>query len=316
MRNKGMAIVCMLLLGGLAQAMTFTDWSPAVSVESIPGTHANFNTAYQDGCPAPSRDGLEIYMASNRPGGMGGLDIWVARRDSADDPFGEPVNLGAPVNTSADEFCPMPLRNGNGLLFVSTRAGGCGGADIYSSREHATRGWQTPVNLGCGVNSAADEASPSFVEYDDGRAELYFSSTRAGGFAADAPGAIAGDGDIYVSAILQDGAVEAPVLVDGVNTASDDFRPNVRRDGLEMFFDSSRLFGYGGLDVWSSVRDSASDPWSLPANAGPNINSAANETRPFLSWGGTTLYFGSNRPGIEGVADIFVATRVKETGAH
>jgi hypothetical protein len=51
-------------------------------------------------------------MASNRPGGQGGLDIWAAYRDSADDPFGAPVNLGSPINTAADEFCPTPLTNG------------------------------------------------------------------------------------------------------------------------------------------------------------------------------------------------------------
>ena len=59
-------------------------------------------------------------MASNRPGGKGGLDIWVARRDSVDEPFGAPENLPAPINSAADDFCPTPLRGGR-LLFVSRR---------------------------------------------------------------------------------------------------------------------------------------------------------------------------------------------------
>ena len=82
-------------------------------------------------------------MASNRPGGRGGLDIWAAHRDSADDPFDAPVNLGPPINTAADEFCPTPLINGKTLLFVSTKAGGCGGSDIYIAREHPQNGWES-----------------------------------------------------------------------------------------------------------------------------------------------------------------------------
>ena len=332
MSNKGIAIVCMLLAGGFVKAATYTEWSPAISVESVPGTDPMLNTEFQDGCPAPSRDGLRLFMASNRPGGQGGLDIWVAERESADDPWGAPVNLGAPINTAADEFCPTPLRNGRGLLFVSTKAGGCGGSDIYvawrnveffprrhlllGSWHHRDRGWFTPLHLGCRVNSVGDEASPFLVEYDKERTELYFSSTRAGGFSPDAPGAVVGDGDIYVSVVRASGKIDAPVLVDGVNTSANDLRPHLRRDGLELFFDSNRAGTLGGFDIWSAVRETASDAWSLPENAGPNINSTANETRPFLSTGATTLYFGTTRAGIEGVGDIFFAKRLKEPGTQ
>jgi hypothetical protein len=170
-----------------------------------------------------------------------------------------------------------------------------------------------PEHLGCGVNSAGDEASPFFVA-EEGRGALYFSSTRAGGFAADAPGAVTGDADIYASPVSEDGTIGSPVLVSGVNTSVNDFRPNVRRDGLEVFFDSNRAGGLGGLDVWSATREATTDPWSLPVNLGPNVNSAANETRPYLSWGGTTLYFGTTRAGVEGLGDIFIAMRTKETG--
>ena len=84
MRMKVMIVIGVLLAGGSAGAMQFTDWSPSISLESVPGTDSAINTAFQDGCPAPSKDGLSLYMASNRPGGQGGLDIWVAHRESAD----------------------------------------------------------------------------------------------------------------------------------------------------------------------------------------------------------------------------------------
>jgi len=97
-------------------AQNFGEWSPAASVESVPGTDPSFNTQFQDGCPAPARSHLVIYMASNRPGGQGGLDIWVSTRESTDDPWGPPSNLGAPINTAADEFCPTPIQNDRQLL--------------------------------------------------------------------------------------------------------------------------------------------------------------------------------------------------------
>ncbi len=315
MRIPNVILVSLVLAGVVTiQAMTFNDWAPAVNVESLPGTDPNFNTAFQDGCPAVSRDGLLLYMASNRPGGMGGLDIWVSSRESTNDPWGAPANLGPPINTAADEFCPSPLRDGHGLLFVSTKAGGCGGSDIYLSRNHINNGWSIPEHFGCEINSPADEASPFLVEYDGGTRELYFSSTRPGGFAADPPGAVSGDSDIYISAVLPDGSIAPPQLAPGVNTEFGDFRPNVRRDGLEIFFDSNRPGGFGSFDIWTATRDSTTQPWSVPINAGPHVNSAASETRAYLSWDALTLYFGSNRPGSEGAADIYAATRVKKTG--
>ena len=54
-------------------------WTQAARVESIPGTSPAFNGASLDGCPFVSHDGKTFYMASNRTGGLGGIDIWVWR---------------------------------------------------------------------------------------------------------------------------------------------------------------------------------------------------------------------------------------------
>ena len=64
-----------------------------------------------------------------------GPDIWVARRESTESAFGAPENLGAPINSTADDFCPTPVR-GSGLFFVSRRATAerCGLGDIYFAR--------------------------------------------------------------------------------------------------------------------------------------------------------------------------------------
>lgn len=296
-----------LCTAALAASGDFGPWSQATRVEAIPGTDPSFNGAALDGCPFVSRDGKTFYMASNRAGGLGGIDIWVSTRASADDPWGAPVNVGAPVNSEANDFCPTIARDGHLFYFVSNRSGGCGGDDIYTTRLRPD-GWDPVENLGCEVNSAANEASPfPLPERADGPV-LYFSSTRPGGFSAEAPGATAGDSDLYVSA-SHGGVFGAAELVPGANSASEDGQPNVRRDGLELFFFSTRTGTLGMADIYAATRSSASDPWSAPVNLGADVNSSAAETRPSLSWDGTTLYFGSTRSGGEGSSDHYVTTR-------
>jgi Tol biopolymer transport system component len=295
------------------QGGVFTSWSPAINVQSIPGTDPELNTASNDGCPTLASDGRTLFMASNRPGGLGGQDIWMATRESPDAPWGAPVNLGAPVNSAADDFCPSPTRNGHLFFFVSTRAGGCGGSDIYVTRwRNENLGWEEPVNLGCDINSAGNEASP-FLVHQAGGTVLYFSSNRAGGYSSEASGAITGDDDIYVSE-WHGGVFEPAQLVAGINTEFNDSRPNLSRDGRELFFDSNRTGTIGGADIYSAFRASALDPWSVPENLGSDVNSPAAETRASLSWDGTTLVFGSMRAGGEGSTDVYMTTRVRVAG--
>ena len=285
----------------------YTSWSPAVRVEAA-GADPSFNGAALDGCPFISHDGKTFYMASTRAGGLGGIDIWVSTRASEDDPWGAPVNAGAPVNSTSNDFCPTISRDGHRFYFVSNRPGGCGGDDIYTTRLRP-RGWDPVENVGCEVNSAANEASPFPLPDDGAGPVLYFSSNRPGGFTPEAPGAVSGDADLYVSD-WHGGGFAAAELVPGANSAAEDGQPNLRRDGLELFFFSTRPGTLGMADIYSSTRAKKSDPWSTPVNLGPNVNSKDGaETRPSLSWDGTTLYFGSTRPGGEGMADHYVTTR-------
>lgn len=284
----------------------FSAWSAALGAEAaLSGADASFNSPSLDGCPFTSRDGKSFYMASNRPGGLGGIDIWVSTRASTDEPWGPPVNVGAPVNSGADDFCPTLDRDGHHFFFVSRRVvdGACGGSDIYVSRLRGDGTYDEVENLGCEVNSAFDEASPFPLPQAGGPPVLYFSSTR--------PGLGAG-GDLYVSE-WRGSSYRTPTLIPGVNGPFDDGQPNVRRDGLELFFYSTRpdADALGGPDIYAATRASTRDPWSTPVNLGPAVNSSAGETRPSLSWDGTTLYFGSARPGGEGASDIYVSTRTK-----
>ena len=296
-----------------AVAIEFSDFGPATDIEAaLPGAHDNFNTTdYIEGCPFISRDGKKFFMASNRPGGLGGIDIWVSSRDHRDDPWGEPVNLGAPVNSAANDFCPTLARDGHTFYFVSTRdvEGSCGGGDIYVTRLRNDGEFDAPRNLGCTVNSAHNEFSPFPMPESHTGPVLYFSSTRP------RPGAAGEGGDIYM-AQSRGGAFGPAQLVPGVNSLADDGHPNVRRDGLEMFFYSRRTDlpgAQGGPDIYRATRASTSDAWSTPINLGAEINSAASETRPSLSWDGTRLYFGSSRAGS---SDIYVTTRERGHGGN
>ena len=296
-----------LVSAATAEASQFSDWAPAQKIDEIAANSTELNTPSLDGCPIQAPDGLSLYMASNRPGGHGGLDIWVARRATTDAPFGAPENLGEPINSVSDDFCPTPV-HGNGLFFVSRRTTteSCGLGDIYFSRLNPLHGWAIPSHLACapeGPNSGLDEQGPSHVEVDD-RALLYFSRSSA-----TVPG------DIYVSEKSADGSYGPAAPVAELNSVANDIQPNVRKDGLEVVFSSNNAYpgAQGGQDVYVAMRASADDPWSAPVNLGTAVNTPAGETRPALSWDAQTLLFG-RAPGPEGMSDIYVATRDKLRG--
>jgi hypothetical protein len=301
----------LLVLAGYSSAygQQFSSWSAAVNLGPTVNSTAN------DACPSISRDGLSLYFASTRAGGQGGLDIYVSHRESLEDPWEAPVNLGPTINTASNEFCPALSIDGHLLFFASNRAGGCGGIDIYVSRRLDKRedfgesGWGPPQNLGCTINSSMDDFGPNYFEVN-GVGTLYFNSNRLGG---------AGGEDIYAAARDADDAsgmpsFEPPTPVMELNTGSNDQQPSVRRDGLEVIFTSDRPGGIGNLDLWVATRASTSDPWSNPQNLGTAVNSTAADARPALSWDGTELYFGSTRSGGFGSGDLYVSTRTKITG--
>jgi hypothetical protein len=295
-----------IVVAGIASATQFSGWAVAQKIDEIAGNNSELNTPFVDGCPMQSPDGLSLYMASNRPGGKGGLDIWVATRASTDDPWGAPANIGEPINSAADDFCPTPIR-GKGLFFVSREAlpGSCGQGDIYFTRRDAVHGWREPERLACtsagGPNSELDEQGPSYVEVG-GRELLYFSRNSVTPSVA---------GDIFVSARRAGDGFGPASAVTGLNdAAANDIQPNIRKDGLEIVFSSNRAGGAGLQDIWVAKRRTVHQSWAPPVNLGSAVNTAASETRPSLSWRAEQLLFGRS-PGPEGMSDIYVTTREK-----
>ena len=177
----------------VAKRLTTNDpWDQAVNLGPL------INTSAWDGTPCVSSDGLELYFDSDRPGGYGSSDIWVATRSSLEDPWGEPINLGPTVNSSALE-CAACVSNDGLLLFFSEdyggpkRPGGFGQADIWATRRASvTAPWGVPMNLGPTVNSPSYDVGPKLSP--DG-STLYFTSERPGGLGQPY-------GDIYQVSIL------------------------------------------------------------------------------------------------------------------
>lgn len=109
--------------------------------------------------PSVSQDGETIYFTSNRRGGFGGNDIWMAKR-AGESKWGEPVNLGESINTPGNEMFPF-IRD-NGLLYFSSDSHvGLGGLDIFRAQPAEEKKWMVD-NMGVPINSTGDDFAISF----------------------------------------------------------------------------------------------------------------------------------------------------------
>lgn len=122
------------------------------------------NTRYWESTPFLSPDGRYLYFASNRPGGMGGMDIWRSEKDASGS-WKEPVNLGIPINTPGQEMSPVAGSDGRTLFFASDGHPGMGGFDLFKSRNSPNGKWSEPENLGYPVNTHANEDGLSIVGF-------------------------------------------------------------------------------------------------------------------------------------------------------
>jgi len=108
----------------------------------LPTPVLELNTASNDQQPSVRRDGLEVIFTSDRPGGLGSFDLWVATRASTSDPWSNIQNLGSPVNSGAVDQRPALSWDGTELYFGSSRPGGLGSQDLYVSTRNKITGQQ------------------------------------------------------------------------------------------------------------------------------------------------------------------------------
>ncbi|URW78672.1 OmpA family protein [Xiashengella succiniciproducens] len=134
---------------------TGSGWSAPVNL-GMP-----LNTPYWESQPSFSSDGKTLYFVSNRPGGRGDKDIWMATIEKYNPEgipiFGSPVNLGANINTTGEENSPFIHHDNKTLYFSSDGHGGMGEQDIFFSRRNSDGEWQMPVNVGYPINTQGDE---------------------------------------------------------------------------------------------------------------------------------------------------------------
>jgi len=136
------------------------------------------NTSYWDSHPYLSPDGEELYFVSDRPGGYGGTDLYVAKRTRSGR-WGAAKNLGPEVNSSGDESSPMVAPDNETLFFASTGHPGLGGYDIFvSKKEQKKNKWSKPVNAGTPINTRKNDQFFRLSAMED---TIFISSDRSGG---------------------------------------------------------------------------------------------------------------------------------------
>ena len=219
------------------------DWTPPVNVEAI-------NTTFTDGIPSLSRDGHWLFLNSDRPGGLGDIDLWVSYRAHTHDDFAwePPVNLGPGVNTSRFDAGAILFENENGppLLFMNraTSQANQSDSDIYVARllEDGTFGTAVLVEK---LNTPQLD-SRAAIRFD-GLEVIFFSSRPV-------PPGQAQSLDLWTSTRNSlDEDWSPPVWLESVNTPFEEINPYLSHDGTALLFASNRP-GCGARDVWMTTR--------------------------------------------------------------
>ncbi|MCH8318330.1 MAG: PD40 domain-containing protein, partial [Bacteroidetes bacterium] len=143
-------------------------------VERLPG---KINTKYWESHPFITNDGNTLYFVSDRPGGIGGRDIYVSNKTTSGK-WQPAKNIGKPVNTEHDEASPYFNSDANILYFSSKGHPGMGGYDIFKTTLKEEN-WVDPVNLGYPINHESDDI---FFRLTPSGWSAYFSTVREGGY--------------------------------------------------------------------------------------------------------------------------------------
>jgi tetratricopeptide (TPR) repeat protein len=138
----------------------------------------NINTKYWESHGFLSEDGTQLVFASDRPGGFGGLDLYISHKVNGD--WGPAVNLGPEINTQFNEDRPFIINKGKTMFFGSQGHDNMGGYDLFRSGLQSNGLWSTPENLGYPVNTPDDDIF--FMPAGDGKSGYYSKFKESGGF--------------------------------------------------------------------------------------------------------------------------------------
>jgi tetratricopeptide (TPR) repeat protein len=149
-----------------------SKWSKIVKLNK------NINTKYWESHGFLSESGDQLIFASDRPGGFGGLDLYISKKVDGD--WGPPVNIGPEINTQFNEDRPFLVNNGKTLFFSSQGHENMGGYDIFRSDLQSNGLWSVPSNLGYPLNTPDDNFF--FMPVGNGHSGYYAIYKNLGGF--------------------------------------------------------------------------------------------------------------------------------------
>jgi tetratricopeptide (TPR) repeat protein len=187
-----MYISCLSANGNLLFLSKDDDYNSDIYFSTFSGTkwgatvklNRNINTKYWESHGFISEDGSQLIFASDRPGGFGGLDLYVSKKINGD--WGPAVNLGPEINTPFNEDRPFLINNGKTLFFSSQGHRNMGGYDLFKSELQSNNLWSKPENLGYPINTPDDNIF--FMPVGNGKSGYYSVYKESGG---------AGKRDIY-----------------------------------------------------------------------------------------------------------------------
>ncbi|MBK9532722.1 MAG: OmpA family protein [Chitinophagaceae bacterium] len=201
--------------------------------------------------------------------------------------------IGGNVNTNLNEGAQNISQDGQLLIFTGCNyPEGEGSCDLYFSVK-TKNGWSDPQNLGPDVNTDFWESSPSL---SPDKRDLYFASSRAGGF---------GGRDIWVTRRLPTGKWSRPEnLGESVNTPGDESCPFMHADNETLYFNSNGQPGFGMTDLFYSkkVNDSS---WTVAKNLGYPVNTIDDQGSLIVAADGKTAYYASDGTDTKGGLDIY-----------
>lgn len=219
-------------------------------------------------------------------------------------PF-EPKNMGAALNSRAQEYLPSLTADEQTLVFTrkvpSREAMPAGNEeDLYvSTKENGA--WTPAVRLPEPLNSDGNEGAECVSQ--DGRVMFFTACDRKGGV---------GSCDLYMCVRTGDKWSAPRNLGNPVNTGAWETQPSFSIDGRTLYFASNRPGGKGGNDIWKTVLMD-NGRWSKPINLGDSINTPGDEKCPFIHYDDQTLYFASNGHVGMGGMDIYYSRKINDT---
>ncbi len=288
-----LAFVVAVMVSGRSANADFTYGTP-LNMGPILNSYA------ADECQIISSDGLELYFMSDRSGGYGDWDLYVSTRETTQDPWDVPLNMGSRFNTSGFDGAPCLSADDLELYFYSERPGALveGSYLWISKRETRDDEWGEPVNFGPIILNGEVQWGNGPCLSSDGL-ELYFDVWRGPQAGIDL-GMISRPS---VSDPWGEPVNLGPIV--NMNGSSDNYSAALSSDGRMLFFTSNRPGGQGGYDLWLTRRATRDDDWGHPVNLGPRVNTSATEANPSISADGRTLYFMSGRGGGYGRWDMW-----------